>query len=393
LVTVTQQIPPLPSARDRHLFGPGPKRILSLDGGGVKGALSIAFLERLEKVVEEIEGKPVLLGDWFDLIGGTSTGAIIGCALALGYRASDIHSFYNSLSNRIFNRSPWRFAGLQAKFDARNLMKELATIIGERTLETEDLRTGFAIMTKRLDTGSPWIIMNNPKSQYWDTPADGSFTGNRHYLLANLVRASTAAPYYFDPQSISVAPNTRPGLFVDGGFSPHNNPSLYLFLMASLPQFRLSWPSGPENLTIVSIGTGRYRPTMTQGGVPWLRTIGLTVHALAGQISDSEEFVLALMSWLGESPTKWTINSELGNLSEVASPNNQPLFRFLRYNVSLEHKWLEEELGLKIEEATLDSYRCMDRPRNIPALYRLGVQAAEKQIRVQDLAPQPATRP
>ena len=66
-----------PSSRDRHLFGPGPKRILSLDGGGVRGAISIAFLERLEKIVEEIEGRPTLLGDWFDLIGGTSTAAII----------------------------------------------------------------------------------------------------------------------------------------------------------------------------------------------------------------------------------------------------------------------------------------------------------------------------
>src|SRR5882672_7042887 len=91
--------------RDRHLFGPGPKRILSLDGGGVRGAITIAFLERLEKLIEEIEGKPILLGDWFDLIGGTSTGAIIACALALGYRAADVHEFYNSISPKIFRRS------------------------------------------------------------------------------------------------------------------------------------------------------------------------------------------------------------------------------------------------------------------------------------------------
>jgi hypothetical protein len=379
---------PLDTPRDRHLFGPGPKRILALDGGGVRGALTIAFLERLEKIVEEIEGKPVLLGDWFDLIGGTSTGAIIGCALSLGYRASDIHTFYDSLSHRIFSRSLWRFSGIQAKFDARNLMKELSEIVGQRTLESEDLRTGFAIVTKRLDTGSPWIIMNNPKSQYWNTPDDGSFIGNRHYLLANLVRASTAAPYYFDPQSISVAHRANPGLFVDGGFSPHNNPSLYLYLLASLPQFHLTWPSGPENLTIVSIGTGRYRPTMSVASMPWMRTFGLAVHALMAQISDSEELVLALMSWFGDTPTKWSINSELGNLGEIAPPNNQPLFRFLRYNVSLERKWLDEELGIKLEDATLDSYRCMDVPKNIPALYKLGVQAAEKQIRIQDLAPQ-----
>ena len=47
--------------RDRHLFAPGKKRILALDGGGVRGALSIAFLERLEKILTEIEGRPVRL--------------------------------------------------------------------------------------------------------------------------------------------------------------------------------------------------------------------------------------------------------------------------------------------------------------------------------------------
>jgi len=81
-------------SRDRHLFGPGKKRILALDGGGVRGALSIAFLERLEKILTEIEGRPVRLCDWFDLIGGTSTGAIIAAGLASGYSANQMHNFY-----------------------------------------------------------------------------------------------------------------------------------------------------------------------------------------------------------------------------------------------------------------------------------------------------------
>ena len=374
-------------SRDRHLFGPGRKRILALDGGGVRGAMTIAFLERLEKLVEEIEGKPVPLGEWFDLIGGTSTGSIIGCALALGYRAADIHSFYASSSPRIFYRSRWRLSGLQSKFDGRNLMKELDSIIGARTLDTEDLRTGFAIVTKRLDTGSPWIVMNNPKSPYWDTPSDRAFIGNRHYPLANLVRASTAAPYYFDPQSIPIISDMAPGLFVDGGFSPHNNPSLYLFMLASMPQFNLNWALGPDDLTIVSIGTGTYRPIINPDHMPWMRTFGVAVHALIAQISDSQDLVMALMSWLGQSPTKWVINSEFGDLGQVAPPNNQPLFRFLHYNVRLEHQWLDQELGIKLDDATLDSYRCMDIPSNIPALYQLGVQAAERQIQAEHFAP------
>jgi hypothetical protein len=85
-------------ARDRHLFGPGPKRVLSLDGGGVRGAISVAFLEQIEKVLTENLKKKVRLGDYFDLIGGTSTGAIIAGALALGYSIEDVKKFYFELA-------------------------------------------------------------------------------------------------------------------------------------------------------------------------------------------------------------------------------------------------------------------------------------------------------
>ncbi len=70
------------------------KRVLSLDGGGVRGAISIAFLEKFERCIADIEGRKVRLCDWFDLVGGTSTGAIIACAIALGYGANDIRQFY-----------------------------------------------------------------------------------------------------------------------------------------------------------------------------------------------------------------------------------------------------------------------------------------------------------
>lgn len=342
--------------------------------------ISIAFLERLERLVEEIEGKPVRLCDWFDLVGGTSTGAIIATAVALGFRAAEIRGFYETLGPEIFRKPRWRIAGWHSVFEAGNLRRVLAGIIGERTLESEDLQTGLCVVTKRMDTGSSWIVMNNPRSIYWETPVDRSFIGNRHFSLVNLVRASGAAPHFFDPELIQITDGMAPGLFVDGGVSPHNNPALYMLLAVTSPKLQLGWPLGPDNLTIVSIGTGSSRYTIGVDRLPWLRSLGIAVHALQGQISDAQDLVVALLSWLGDSPTRWKVNEELGDLGLTDPPFGQPLFRFLRYDIRMERDWLRDELGLAVDEKTLTWLRDFAAPKNMKTLYEWGVQAAAKQI-------------
>jgi hypothetical protein len=307
----------LASGRDRHLFGPGPKRILSLDGGGVRGVASIAFLEKLETEVEAIEGQPTLLADWFDLIGGTSTSAIIASLLALGYRASEVREFYERLAPRIFKRS-FRLLGWQSKFDARRLKDDLAEVIGKRPLDSPDLRTGLCVVLKRMDTGSAWVVMNNPRSGFWETHADRSFVGNRHLPIANLVRASAAAPGFFDPELIEIVAGQPPGLFVDGGLTPHNNPALLMLMVALLPAYGLNWHLGADNLLIVSVGTGSFRPTMdARSGVS---ALGLTARALIGMIAESQQLVLTPMTYFGQSPVEWPINSEIGDLGMVEAP-------------------------------------------------------------------------
>ena len=178
--------------RDRHLFGPGPKRILSFDGGGVRGAISVAFLERIETIFAEHQRKLLtdyiaakeraghrrrkprrrarssrrrsMLADWFDLVGGTSTGSLIAGAIALGFNTTDIKKFYIERAPFVFQRPFWRIPGLQAKFDARALRQEIDAIVAQRTLDSEDLITGLSVVSKRMDTGSPWIVTNNPRS-------------------------------------------------------------------------------------------------------------------------------------------------------------------------------------------------------------------------------------
>ncbi|MGD0561740.1 MAG: patatin-like phospholipase family protein [Roseiarcus sp.] len=379
------------SARDSHLFAPGAKRILALDGGGVRGIVALAFLKKIERTLEAEAGKFVRLCDYFDLIGGTSTGAIIAVGLALGYNVDQIREFYLRLAPRVF-RPPWvRVPGWRAIFDARALAGELKAIIGDRTLDTPDLQTGLGVMLKRIDTASAWILTNNPRSAYWETPPDHSFIGNRNYRLAEIVRASTAAPHYFDPQEIEIVAGEPPGLFVDGGLTPHNNPSLALFLSAFVPHYGLAWEASPEKLTIVSIGAGTFRDRLDSRSLSKGPSAKLALRAMIQQIGDNQQLILTLMSLLGESPTAWPINSEIGDLGAVPAPRG-PLFRFLRYDMKLEAQWFAAALGETPTEKQIAQMRRLDDAGSMPLLEALARRAAEIQIRREDWAP-PAAAP
>jgi hypothetical protein len=401
---------PFERSRDRHLFGPGPKQLLALDGGGVRGAISIAFLERLEAILSLHRGVAVRLGDHFDLVGGTSTGAVIAGALALGYRTADIKDFYLRLAPRAFKRQSWRVPILQAKFDARALRNEIDKIVGDRDLDSPDLITGLCVVTKRLDTGSPWILANNPRAPYWND-GDG-FDGNKRYKLATLVRASTAAPHYFDPEILPIVSTAGPasesinpprargklaqyvrrrsaaampspqthGLFIDGGVTPHNNPSLALLQLVTLKPFGICWRTGTEHLSITSIGTGTYRPRLAFETLGFTGFAQLAYHALMSMMADGETLVLMQMQWLGESPVPWKINSEIGTLAEDV-PSGGKMFRFQRYDLRLEQAWLAEELDTKVSERDLLRFRRMDDTAIIDDVYALASRAAEKQVK------------
>ena len=397
---------PLPP-RDRHLFGEGRKRLLTLDGGGIRGAISVAFLERIEDILSKQQKTDVRLGDHFDFVGGTSTGAIIAGALALGYRTDQIKDFYIRLAPNAFKRDVWRVPILQSKFDARGLRGHIEAVIGDRRLSSPDLITGLGVVTKRIDTGSPWVITNNPRSPYWNDGED--YIGNKHYKLAALVRASTAAPHFFDPELISIidgapgpaassggmvkgmlgrlglgrGPALDPktfGMFVDGGVSPSNNPSLTFFQIVTLKAFGICWPMGPEKMTVVSIGTGAHRLRLSLENQGIARTPKLALHALMSMIKDTEVATLAQMQWFGECLAPWQINSEVGTLADDVLPGGK-LFRFLRYDVRLEQDWLRSELGITLSDREVQRLRAMDDPSTVHELYEIGKIAADRQVK------------
>jgi hypothetical protein len=367
-----------------HLFGPGPKRILALDGGGTKGIIELAFLARMEILLGQHSGggADFRLADWFDLIGGTSTGSIIAAGLAMGKSVEELITLYLDLGPVVFRRRGWRIAGLLSMFDSKPLQNLLAREFGERTLESGNLRTGLAIVAHRFDTGSPWLISNNPRAPYWEDPADGSYLGNRHYRLAEVVRASTAAPGYFQPQKIAVLPGGKPALFVDGGLSPHNNPAIMLLMMTQLRAFGISWPVGRDKLNIISIGAGHYRRGLKPGSNPPATAGGIAIQGLMQSLSTSQSQTLTLLQWMGASQNPWPINSEIGDLAGDFLGGHS-LFGFQRYDMLLEPGWLQANLGLEVPERHLTQLRRLDQPKLMRELFEMATKVAVLQVRLE----------
>lgn len=375
--------------RDAHLFDPGPKRLLALDGGGVLGVIEIAFLEEIQALLRRrTNNDELVLADYFDLIGGTSTGAIIATALAVGYTAAQVKSLYFDWGPAIFSRPLSRpIPGMGPRFNAGALASRLRSALGERQLQSEDLRTGLAIIAKRIDTGAPWVLTNNPRAKYWNDPppdpATGKipYVGNKRYKLRDLLRASSAAPYYFSPKRMTIVEGEPDGLFVDGAVSNHNSPALQLLMLASLKGYGFSWPLGSERLMIISIGTGWIRPRITLNAWKNMLPALLGVEALMSVSWDAQVSNLKLLQWLSGPRRPWIINSEVGSLEgELMGGAQQRMLHFARYDIALESSWLKQHLDVDLTE---DAARALNRftdPAVMEPTYALARRAAKLQV-------------
>lgn len=353
----------------KRLTAPGPKRILALDGGGIRGAITLGYLERMEKMLQKRHNNPNFrLCDYFDLIGGTSTGSIIAGGLAIGMSATEIKELYNKLGGRIFSRKANIFKRLSYKFQIKSLEKELKKIFGDMKMSSDRLKTGFCVITKRADTGSTWPIFNHPNGKYYKYTKD--------YLVRQVIRASTAAPTYFKPEVIDIG-NGKKGAFVDGGVSMHNNPAFQLFLLATLKSYKFNWESGADKLMVVSIGTGHWENEesieMVTDNKLW-DWAGGVISMLMRDATSSNEM---LLQYFSNSPTSKIIDRELGDLKDDLI-TEKPLLHYLRYNAILEKKSLAK-LGFKSVDPK-DLYE-MSEAKNAFLLTRIGEEAAKVEIK------------
>ena len=257
-----------------------PHRMLSLDGGGIRGLITLGILERIEKLVKERTGGK--LDEYFDYIAGTSTGAIIAAGLSRGLTTEDLIKFYASSGKQMFDPA-WLLERIKYLYTADPLKAQLQDVFGHDTnLEPDNLKCLLLAVTKNVTTDSPWPISSNPDSKYND-PARKDC--NLRIPLWQLVRASTAAPVYFPPEVVQWDPTdpSKTFVFVDGGVTPYNNPAFLLYRMATEPAYRLNWKKGEDNLLIVSIGTGAAESLGATAARP-NRNIVSTVAGLPGEL-------------------------------------------------------------------------------------------------------------
>lgn len=354
-----------------RLTAPGPKRILALDGGGIRGALSLGFLERIERLLRERYANPDLrLRDYFDLIGGTSTGSIIAVGLAVGMDVAELQEVYRALGPAVFSRRSRHVHKLEAWFDAGRLEEELHTHLGETTLGDETITTGLCIVAKRADTRSTWPLINHPDGRF--------YADNRDIPLRKAVRASTAAPGLFRPEALDVG-QEEVGAFVDGGVSMANNPAMMLLLIATLRGFPFHWETGEDRLLLTSVGTGTWSEALPATVVLNRKVWNWALEVPSMLISDASLQTQLLLQALSRSPTPWPIDAEVGDLTgDVIS--GSPLLHYLRFDGLLEPDTFQQ-LDLGYLTPKLEQLRDLANGAGVADLLEVGRAAARSQVK------------
>ncbi len=361
----------------------GPKRILACDGGGIRGALTLGYLEKIEKILAARHPhiKNFVLADYFDLMGGTSTGSIIASALSIGMSVAELRDKYFALGRKIFGRKYkwWNIFEtkdfLKASFDEKPLEEELKNVFGDILLnDSQRIRTGLCIVAKRADTNSVWPILNHPGGKYFDS----EHGQNGKIRLRDAVRASAAAPGYFLPMTIDVGQG-QVAAFVDGGLSMANNPALQLLMVATLNGFPYHWKKGADNILIVSVGTGMSKLDRLPRDIEKNILLDWAKQVPDMLMQDASWHNQVLLQWMSKTPTPKFIDGEIGDLSsDSLAP--EPILSYLRYNTFITEKDLTDLNipGEKFDKKRAEDISEMSNAENCEILYKIGAAASRE---------------
>lgn len=225
------------------------KKILSIDGGGLRGIIPISILTAIKAELVK-RGETAPLGTYFDLMAGTSTGALIVLALTsssananLPFSLEGLKYIYEDKSTSIFDsttpttyKNIWfrLFAPLKQPIQYEQKLKD---IFGDETLK--DLNGNIFIPSVNMKNYAPYYFVN----------LDGSFKERKNFYIRDVARAATTDPLIFPVEPITPVNETNYCCYVDGGFYA-NNPGLlaYNHTMTLYPK--------SHHFFLLSLGTG-----------------------------------------------------------------------------------------------------------------------------------------
>lgn len=368
---------------------PGPKKILACDGGGILGLMSIEILAKLELELRAKIGNPhMVLADFFDFVCGTSTGAIIATCIATGMPIAKIRAFYLESGPLMFDKASI-VKRLRYSYNdeplAAMLRKEINAALGYRDgspaarLGDPRLRTLLMLVMRNHTTDSPWPVSNNPSALYNDRKL---LDCNLELPLWQLVRASTAAPTYFPPELVTFAEGTGKEysfVFVDGGVTTYNNPAFLAFQMATMAPYRVNWPTGPDKLLVVSVGTGnapKARPGLKPGELWMLDHAKNIPSALMNAASAGWDMACRM---LGDCRFGAPIDSEFGDgIVATGGARNwtgEKQFTYVRYDPDVTGDGLK---ALGLPDLQPDNVQLMDSVAFVDDIQRVGQSFAAR---------------
>src|SRR5512135_648481 len=179
-----------------RIKSPTPKKILALDGGGIRGMMTVEVLAEIERLLRQKigRGEDFVLADYFDFVAGTSTGAIIAACISLGMKVDTIRDFYINSGRDMFDKA-FLLKRFRYKYEDDKLAEKMQGIFGkDTTLGSEKLRTVLMMVMRNATTDSPWPLSNNPFAKYnlSERREEPHYDCNLDFPLWQLMRASTA---------------------------------------------------------------------------------------------------------------------------------------------------------------------------------------------------------
>jgi hypothetical protein len=348
-----------------RLTSPGPKRLLALDGAGARMAVTLPVLEEIESALRSNSGDPgQRLCDYFDLIGGTGTGGVVAAALALGMTIREARDLFQKFAGELF-RAHGILKRFTSKYSSDGVKKALAHAFGDEPLRSPSFKCGVCIFAYRIDTEALVAFHNFHPLDATSAPL----------LLNDCLRASIAAPTYFEPVSINISGGGT-GVFIDADLAMTGGAAVPLLLTATSPDEPFRWPTGVDEMLLVAVGS-RHAPLRETGEqaqnrnlIGWASSLPSLLFLDAAR--QNELFLRAI----SRRPLQMVVDEEMEQVEGDLLPS-APALTYVRYDVDFTAL---ASLGLNDLVSQTDRLTVQDSLEPWAEWLRIGKEAARCQV-------------